>query len=113
MHKLKAYVRNKARPEGSIAEGYIDNECLLFCSLYYNNTKTIWNRPERNYDVDVPASKNNVSVFQPAFRCLGRRIMDELSDTDWEKLRWYVVNNCIELQPYLRYLQSFVHQYIE
>ena len=33
MHKLKGYVRNKARLEGSIAEGYIDNECLMFCSL--------------------------------------------------------------------------------
>ena len=102
MHKLKAYVRNKARPEGSIAEGYIDNECLMFCSLYYNDTETIWNRLERIYDVDVHTRENNVSVFQPAFRGLGRQNMDELSDTDWEKLRWYVVNNSVELQPYLR-----------
>ena len=71
MHKLKGYVQNKACAEGLIAEGYIDNECLMFCSLYYNNTETIWNRPERNYDVDVHTCKNNVSVSQPAFRGLG------------------------------------------
>ena len=41
MHKLKVYVRNKARPEGSIAEGYIDNECLSFCSLYYNDIEAL------------------------------------------------------------------------
>ncbi|XP_039145550.1 uncharacterized protein LOC120282769 [Dioscorea cayenensis subsp. rotundata] len=32
--KLKAYVRNKARPEGCIAETYISNECLMFYSMY-------------------------------------------------------------------------------
>ncbi|XP_039138843.1 uncharacterized protein LOC120276184 [Dioscorea cayenensis subsp. rotundata] len=32
MHKLKGYVRNKSRPEGSIAEGYLADECLTFCS---------------------------------------------------------------------------------
>ncbi|XP_076896029.1 uncharacterized protein LOC143548848 [Bidens hawaiensis] len=32
--KLKSYVRNKSRPEGSIAEGYLIEECLNFCSRY-------------------------------------------------------------------------------
>ncbi|XP_025662248.1 uncharacterized protein [Arachis hypogaea] len=31
---LKSYVRNKAAPEGCIAEGYIIEECLTFCSRY-------------------------------------------------------------------------------
>ncbi|KAL9451265.1 hypothetical protein AB3S75_012925 [Citrus x aurantiifolia] len=30
LHELKRYVRNKARPEGSIAEGYLVDECLTF-----------------------------------------------------------------------------------
>ncbi|KAK9944688.1 hypothetical protein M0R45_010246 [Rubus argutus] len=34
LHTLKEYVRNKAHPEGSIAEGYIIDECLSFCSMY-------------------------------------------------------------------------------
>ncbi|KAH7835951.1 hypothetical protein Vadar_031397 [Vaccinium darrowii] len=29
---LKSYVRNRARPEGSIAEGYFVEECMTFCS---------------------------------------------------------------------------------
>ncbi|VVA32237.1 PREDICTED: transposon [Prunus dulcis] len=31
--KLRGYVRNRARPEGSIVEGYISNESLTFCSM--------------------------------------------------------------------------------
>ncbi|XP_075100759.1 uncharacterized protein LOC142176620 isoform X2 [Nicotiana tabacum] len=31
---LKSYVRNCACPEGSIAEAYIANECMTFCSRY-------------------------------------------------------------------------------
>ncbi|GJS58859.1 hypothetical protein Tco_0653643 [Tanacetum coccineum] len=35
MKKLKKYVRNKAKPEGSIAEGYVAEEALNFCSYYF------------------------------------------------------------------------------
>ena len=31
---LKKYIRNKARPEGSIAEGYIVQEAMTFSSQY-------------------------------------------------------------------------------
>lgn len=32
--KLKSYVRNRSRPEGSIAEGYLAEECLTFCARF-------------------------------------------------------------------------------
>ena len=34
LRTAKGYVRNKAYPEGSIAEGYILEECLTFCSKF-------------------------------------------------------------------------------
>jgi hypothetical protein len=34
LRTLKGYVRNKAHPEGSIAEGYILEECMTFCSRF-------------------------------------------------------------------------------
>ncbi|CAN6718990.1 unnamed protein product [Malus baccata var. baccata] len=34
LQTLKRYVRNKGRPEGSIAEAYLVDECLSFCSMY-------------------------------------------------------------------------------
>ncbi|XP_040938717.1 uncharacterized protein [Gossypium hirsutum] len=45
---LKASVRNRAYPEGSIAEGYIVSECLTFCSRYFSDVETIFSRPLRN-----------------------------------------------------------------
>lgn len=41
---LKRYVRNRARPEGSIAEAYIVDECLTFCSRYFSDVETRYNR---------------------------------------------------------------------
>ncbi|XP_059636458.1 uncharacterized protein LOC132278633 [Cornus florida] len=38
LHTLKSYVRNKARPEGSIAEAYVDNECVTFCASAHKAT---------------------------------------------------------------------------
>ena len=48
---LKKYVRNKARPEGSIAERYVANECLTFMSQYIHGCETKFNKKERNHDV--------------------------------------------------------------
>jgi len=34
---LKRFVRNMARPEGSIAEAYVAVECLTICSRYFDD----------------------------------------------------------------------------
>ena len=34
LSKLKSYVRNRSKPEGCIAEGYMVEECLTFCSRF-------------------------------------------------------------------------------
>ena len=47
---LKSYVRNRAAPEGCIAEGYIVEECLTFCSRYMEGVETIFNRPTRTIE---------------------------------------------------------------
>ena len=44
LDSLKKYVRNHARPEGSIAEDYIINEALTFCSMYLSGIETRFNR---------------------------------------------------------------------
>jgi hypothetical protein len=50
LKKLKDYVLNKARPEGSIAEGYLIEETSSFCSMYMDDIDTRFNCKERNYD---------------------------------------------------------------
>ncbi|XP_039119143.1 uncharacterized protein LOC120255377 [Dioscorea cayenensis subsp. rotundata] len=46
--KLKNYVRNKRYPEGSIAEGYLAEECVTFCSRYLEDVEIIFDKPSRN-----------------------------------------------------------------
>lgn len=65
---LQDYVRNRARPEGSIAEGYIAEESLTFCSMYLNDIETIFTRPERNYDGGE--KKATLSVFAQSVHIL-------------------------------------------
>nr|GEZ88618.1 hypothetical protein [Tanacetum cinerariifolium] len=43
MKKLKDYVRNKAKPEGSIAKGYVAEEALTFCSHYLKGVEIRFN----------------------------------------------------------------------
>ena len=47
MKTLKGYVRNHYHPEGCIAECYVAEETLEFCSGYFKNMKSIGNRYER------------------------------------------------------------------
>lgn len=40
LRRLKSFVKNKARPEGSIVEAYILQECVHFCSIYLQGVET-------------------------------------------------------------------------
>ena len=33
-----------------MAEGYIAQECIIFCSMYFQGAETVFNRPQRNHD---------------------------------------------------------------
>ena len=48
MMVLKGYVRNRARPEGCIAESYLADECVRFCSTFIKDTINIYNNEGRN-----------------------------------------------------------------
>ncbi|XP_027103065.1 uncharacterized protein [Coffea arabica] len=62
---LKSYARNKSRPEGSIAQGYLAEECINFCSLYLADyVETKFNRPSRNEEIDKLELPQNVLVLR-------------------------------------------------
>ncbi|KAG8481368.1 hypothetical protein CXB51_026128 [Gossypium anomalum] len=54
LSKLKSYYRNKRYPEGSIAEGYLAEERMTFCSRYLEDVETRLNRPSRNVGLNDP-----------------------------------------------------------
>ncbi|KAL6315671.1 hypothetical protein AAG906_005759 [Vitis piasezkii] len=70
LRTLKSYVRNKSRPEGSIAEGYIAEECTTFCSRYLHDVETKHDREERNYVIENNITNGGLTIF----KCMGRTI---------------------------------------
>ncbi|KAL5573450.1 hypothetical protein UlMin_023047 [Ulmus minor] len=63
LKRLKDYVRNAAKPEGSIAEGYVVDEALTFCSRYFDDVETRFNRPDRNDDGIHPTRQLSIYVM--------------------------------------------------
>ena len=48
--KLKSFVRNRAYPEASMANSFLADECMVFCSRYIEGFSTKLNKPSRNDD---------------------------------------------------------------
>ena len=103
LHKVKFFVRNKARPEGSIAEGYIVDECMTLCSRYFRSVETKFNRLERN-DVNPFHGCNKLSIFSHPGRPLGAEKNIQLGVNEREKAHVYVLKNCPEVEPFFRYM---------
>lgn len=100
MSTLKSYVRNRSRPEGSIAEGYLAEECLAFCSLYFDeDIETRLNRIGRN-NVGGGENTPGLEIFlmhgYPLWK--GKPIVFE-NDTI-RKAHRYVLFNCDDIRSY-------------
>jgi hypothetical protein len=91
---LKEYVRNRAHPEGSIAEGYLMAECMHFCSLYLNDVETKSNRPKRNKDGD--GDKHGIKF--------------KLTDIEWIQAHRWILFHTDVVTPYLRYVVELTYQ---
>jgi len=96
---LKGFVRNRARPEGSIAEAYVAAEAMTFCSRYMNDVETRFNRDINNIDGPLDG---DISVFMHDVKLIGRNRTSYMKDEEMEKLVWYVLNNSLEAEPYLQ-----------
>nr|GEV00003.1 hypothetical protein [Tanacetum cinerariifolium] len=78
LHILKSYVNNRAYPEGSIAEGYLTQESLTFCSRYLSEVETLFTRPVRNDDDDDQNEIKEFNLLCPG-RPLGQHEHSQLS----------------------------------
>ncbi|XP_016195511.1 uncharacterized protein LOC107636523 [Arachis ipaensis] len=105
MCTLKSYVHNKSRPEGSIEEAYLAEECLTFCSRYlHEGVRTRLNKQPRNdddlNDDEVVPSK----LFSNKGRSLGVGNGEpiNLDDISSAQAHVYVLHNCEEVTDYVR-----------
>ena len=95
MRTLKGYVRNKARPEGSIAEGYISEEAMTLVSRYLDET-TI--NSQNSDDVD---KESTLSIFKVGGQFISRGEYKELDILEHTEAQFYVLKNCEEVQPWV------------
>ncbi|XP_040968270.1 uncharacterized protein [Gossypium hirsutum] len=96
--KLKSYCRNKRYPEGSIAEGYLAEECMTFCSRYLEDAETRLNRPSRNdglNDHDLAETY----LFQSYGEPIGKVEITELDDISWIQAHRYVLFHHDSIEP--------------
>ncbi|KAI5351257.1 hypothetical protein L3X38_004148 [Prunus dulcis] len=97
LHKLKTYVRNKAHPEGSIAEGVLGDGCLIFCSRYLHQVETKFNKRDRNDDGGQPSYDTSpLSIFSTLGRGFGKGVLREMSIELHKAATHYVLQNCDE-----------------
>ncbi|XP_071740172.1 uncharacterized protein [Rutidosis leptorrhynchoides] len=107
---LKSYVRNKSKPEGSIVEGYLAEECLSFCFLYLaSDVKTIHNKTSRNYDDG--GDDNVLPIFCMPGRPIDATSVVKLSYDTLAIAHSHVLFNCSEID-FLRteHLNILSHQ---
>ena len=101
---LKRFVRNMARPKGSIAEAYVAVECLTICSRYFDDdVETRHNRDGRNRE-RVAIARGDLSFFQHGADVLGAPSLTYL-EHDYEKMVWSILNNFPEVEPYIEYVR--------
>ena len=85
---LKSHVANKAQLEGSIAEGYLLEETIRFCSRYLEGVKTVFNKPKR-IDDDSPSSGKY--LCNSGGRVIGKEVNFRRDDKSLKQAHRYVL----------------------
>ncbi|VVA38323.1 PREDICTED: LOC110929331 isoform, partial [Prunus dulcis] len=94
------YPIERAKPEGSIIEAWVQYESLTFCGMYLKDVETAFNRPQRNNDGGM--RKEKLFVFAQSARPFGDPGRGEsFSRNDMEVAHWFALNNCDEIMAYL------------
>ncbi|XP_025682531.1 uncharacterized protein [Arachis hypogaea] len=106
--RLKQYVRNRAQPEGSIAEGYLSEEILTFCSRYLDNVETRINRPTRVDDRPSDAPESEIADMIPEVgKSVGAASYFTLTATEQLQAHRHVLVNCSAVEKFLDEYRAF------
>ncbi|XP_020973052.1 uncharacterized protein LOC107630916 [Arachis ipaensis] len=100
--RLKQYVRNRSQPEGSIAEGYLSEEILIFCSRYLDNVESRINRPLRVDDrLRELMPDESATMFLEVGKAVRAASFYTLTPTEKFQAHRHVLVNCLAVEKYL------------
>ena len=94
-------MRNKAKPEGSIAEAYVAMECVTFCSMYLDDIEIRFNRTDRNANHEWDDNESTLSIFKQIVRPTGAKRYEFMDVNKLSKVYFYVLNNCEEIKDFI------------
>ena len=83
---LKSYVRNSLYPEGSIAEGYLKEESIEFCSEFYSGSSRTAGLPKDEEKISGP---------------IGGVTMKSVTEKEGDEVHLLVLHNNSEVEPYV------------
>ena len=100
-------MKNRAQPEGSIAEGYLAEECLTFCSRYLDGIKTRFNRVGRVDDKPNHIEPRYGDFIFPKIGCsVGKVSSFMLSHLELAQTHIYVLFSCTIADPFIEELRT-------
>ena len=99
--------------EGSICEAYIVEEMSIFCSHYFGaNVQSRQTQAPQNDDAAKVQSDPNTFFIFNQLECLaGKHCERMLTDQELHRATLYVLLNFDEVQPYLKYVITHLHDY--
>ncbi|XP_050229104.1 uncharacterized protein LOC126678246 [Mercurialis annua] len=103
LRKLKKKICNKGKVEGSISNGYLNEETAKFAAYYFlEGDPMIPERPQRNEvcDIEVDDDVDRLSIFKPQGQSVGACRKRYLEDPEIVAARTYVLLNCSEIENY-------------
>ncbi|XP_062025478.1 uncharacterized protein LOC133741770 [Rosa rugosa] len=93
MKVLKDYVKNRAFPEGSIAENYLADECVRFCGRYMKQVAVFSSKRKRNAVVD------DETIIEGSTLLKGRSV--QLTEVMHKAVHLCVLLNSEDVVPYI------------
>ena len=101
LRMLKLSVGNKSYLEGSTAEQYVANRCLICCARYLPGVETKENRSSRNND-DGDEGHKGLSVFSLRCRALSKKRGIRPDHSLIGEAHTYALFNCDEVRSYAK-----------
>ncbi|XP_073132543.1 uncharacterized protein [Henckelia pumila] len=95
MKILKGYVRNRNRPEGCMAECYIAEEAVEFCSDYLGSLHTI----------GIPTSHRQIELTKP----LSAAIVQSIAEDELQQEHRYVLENDVDTDRYIEEHMAYLN----
>ena len=105
---MKSYVRNKARPEGCIAECYLADETMHFMERYFDDSKRFGDPPPCVAPRPEACIEDITSIASPTGTVVGGSKRFRLTEMEALQAHRHVLTNCSQVDPFITWV-TLIH----